>query len=54
MLLRLITGVGLFAFGYYIGKQVGLAEPIREELARAREKEKAEAADDEDVDGEIG
>ena len=44
MLLRLIAGAGLVAFGYYVGKQVGRMEPIREELARA-------AAQASDADG---
>lgn len=35
-LLRLLAGAGLLAFGYYLGRQVGRMEPIREELARAR------------------
>ena len=38
MLIRLIAGVGLFAFGYYLGKQVGRMEPIRDELARERDE----------------
>jgi hypothetical protein len=51
MLLRLITGVGLLALGYYVGKQVGRTESIREELSRAREssaetEEMAPAGDD--------
>jgi len=54
MMLRLIVGAGLFAFGYYIGKQVGLTEPIREEFARARENEEATKAGEDDVDGELG
>jgi hypothetical protein len=45
MWLRLITGVGLLALGYYVGKQVGRMEPIRDELERAR----ADAAHDADV-----
>ena len=36
MILRLIAGVGLVALGYYVGKQVGRMEPVREELAKAR------------------
>ena len=32
MLLRLLTGVGLLALGYYGGKQVGQMKPIREDL----------------------
>jgi hypothetical protein len=46
MLLRLIAGIGLVAFGYYIGRQVGRMEPIREELQRAREAQ----AEDTDSD----
>ncbi len=42
MLLRLLVGTGLFAFGYYLGKQVGMTEPIREELARTRDKDAAQ------------
>lgn len=43
MLLRLIAGVGLFAFGYYLGREVGRMQPIREELARARARTGASA-----------
>ena len=39
MLMRLIVGAGLFAFGYYLGKQVGMTEPLRADLARAREQD---------------
>jgi hypothetical protein len=39
MLIRLIVGAGLFAFGYYLGKQVGMTEPLRADLARAREQD---------------
>ena len=53
MLLRLLAGAGLFAFGYYIGKQVGMTEPIREELARARAAEPdARTPEADDVDGQ--
>ena len=37
MLIRMTVGVGLLAFGYYLGREVGRAEPLREELRRARE-----------------
>lgn len=37
MLLRLIATAGLVAIGYYVGRQVGRMEPVREELARARD-----------------
>ena len=43
---RLITGLGLLALGYYVGKQVGRMEPIRQELERTR----ADAADHEAAD----
>lgn len=33
MILRLIAGVALATFGYWIGKQVGRSEQIRDELA---------------------
>lgn len=32
MIFRLIAGVALAAFGYYVGKQVGRNEHIREKL----------------------
>ena len=38
MLARLIAGAGLFVIGYYLGKEIGRTEPIREELRRARER----------------
>ncbi len=37
MLLRLIAGAALLTFGYYLGKQVGRMEHIREELRQIRE-----------------
>ncbi len=33
MIMRLIAGVALATFGYWIGKQVGRSEHIRDELA---------------------
>ena len=36
MLFRLIAGAGIFALGYYIGREVGRMEPIVSELAKAR------------------
>ena len=35
MLFRLIAGAGIFALGYYIGREVGRMEPIISELAKA-------------------
>jgi hypothetical protein len=43
MLFRLITSAGMVAFAYYLGKQVGRMEPIREELARARDAQRVES-----------
>ena len=39
MLIRLMIGAGLFAAGYYLGKQIGITEPIRREMADARNEE---------------
>ena len=36
MVYRLVIGVSLFALGYYLGREVGRTEPIREKLRRAR------------------
>ena len=36
MLGRLVVGVGLFALGYHLGREIGRADPIRDELKRAR------------------
>jgi len=47
MLMRLIVGAGLFAFGYYLGKQVGMTEPLRADLARAREQEETDPVTEE-------
>jgi len=37
-LFRLLIGVGLYSFGYYLGREVGRLEPIRLELERARKR----------------
>ena len=42
MLLKLVTNVALLGLGYYIGREVGRMETIREELARAREAKASE------------
>jgi hypothetical protein len=34
--IRILIGVGLFTFGYHLGREVGRTEPLREELRRAR------------------
>ena len=42
MIFRLLTGVGLLALGYYIGREVGKAESIRNEMKQARESDEIE------------
>jgi hypothetical protein len=37
MFSRLIVGAGLFALGYFVGREVGRMEPIIQELQRARD-----------------
>ena len=44
MIVRLFLGAGLFALGYYLGREVGRSEPVREELRRAREGADGEEA----------
>jgi hypothetical protein len=44
--MRVITGIGLFAFGYYIGKQVGRMEPVNEELSQTRHARTTDAPED--------
>lgn len=34
--IRILIGIGLFTFGYHIGREVGRLEPIRDELERIR------------------
>ena len=36
MFFRLMAATGLFALGYFIGREVGRMEPILRELERAR------------------
>lgn len=46
MLLRILTGVGLFALGYYLGKEVARTESVRADLEAARgEATEAASAD---------
>ena len=40
MIVRVLTGAALLLLGYYIGREVGRAEPIRKELEQARENDK--------------
>jgi hypothetical protein len=36
-IVRLLLGAGLFSLGYYVGREVGRLESLREELSRLRE-----------------
>ena len=36
MIGRLLIGIGIFVSGYYLGKQMGLTEKIRKDLAEKR------------------
>ncbi len=35
--IRLLLGVGLFALGYYVGREIGRLESLREEMYRLRD-----------------
>ena len=37
--IRVFIGVGLFALGYFVGKEIGRTESIRDELRRAAEED---------------
>jgi hypothetical protein len=37
MVFRILAGVGLFALGYYVGREIGKTEHIRRQLQQARE-----------------
>jgi hypothetical protein len=49
-MVRLLVGAGLFALGYYLGREVGRHEPILEELEQARRRR----AQEEDPGGPSG
>ncbi len=36
MVLRILVGAGLLALGYYVGREIGRTESVREELRKAR------------------
>ena len=42
MIIRILTGTSLLLLGYYIGREVGRAEPIRRELQEARDSDNKE------------
>ncbi|MGD8588888.1 MAG: hypothetical protein PVG22_08675 [Chromatiales bacterium] len=37
MIARLIINLGLFALGYYVGREVGRTESVRERMRQVRE-----------------
>lgn len=39
MIVRFLIGAGLFAFGYFIGREIGRAESIRDQLDWATEND---------------
>ena len=39
MFFRVFVGLGLLALGYYVGREIGRAEPIRNELKDLRDDE---------------
>ena len=39
MFIRIIASVGLLALGYYVGHEIGRAEPIRKDLKNLRDNE---------------
>ena len=42
--IRLLIGAGLFALGYYVGREIGRLESIRDEMRRLREERDAGGA----------
>ena len=38
LLIRFLAAAGLLALGFYVGREVGRLEPVREELKRVRER----------------
>jgi len=43
--IRLLIGGGLFALGYYVGREIGRLESIRDEMRRLREAQEAGSSD---------
>jgi hypothetical protein len=41
MVVRILIGVGLFALGYFMGKEMGRAESIRDQLRWSMDEEEA-------------
>jgi hypothetical protein len=41
MVLRILIGIGLFALGYFMGKEMGRAESIRDQLRWSMDEDDA-------------
>jgi len=56
MIFRILFSASLFALGYYIGKEIGRTEPIRNSLEKARQQtdEASTATERETQSGESG
>lgn len=54
ILLRLVAGAGLLALGYYVGREVGRLQPIREELKQTRDASYDEPESDREQDNAEG
>jgi hypothetical protein len=52
MIGRLMVGVGLFALGYYLGREMGRTEHIRNRLEQSRTRQPAAAPESPDRDAE--
>lgn len=60
MIFRILAGAAMVALGYYVGREVGRTETIREELERARARQgrvidqESEPAPEQDEPGPAG
>ena len=45
MVVRVIVSLGLLALGYYVGREIGRAEPIRKDLKDLRDAASRETRD---------
>lgn len=53
MLTRVFIGLGLFMLGYYVGREVGRTEPVREHLRRVREEKQTVAEPPQPVEDNV-
>jgi hypothetical protein len=47
MFFRVFVSLGLLALGYYVGREIGRAEPIRKDLENLRNEERRKEASSE-------